>query len=157
MLRPVWYQLSLFPGLVPRHYAPVSKSERDERTGPQWIRAVISYLEFSSGDAWRRLSDPLRRFSPERQWYLGGLRTMNGIQSPIPQPRPHLVTPKIEPGPEAIAIAKLCLEPRLALADELLLLRPELTDRRLLSHLPRPKLARMVLSARQAGRLERAS
>ena len=71
MLFPAWRQLSLWPDLAlpPRPRADsssMSDEERDRRTPGQWLRAVRAYLDFMTGDAWRRTSD---RFNPERVWY----------------------------------------------------------------------------------------
>ena len=72
----------------------MSDRERDRRTGGQWLRAVKAYLEFGAGSAWRRLSDPEQRDSPERNWYLGGIRTMNGIPA-VPNPGPWTLNPAL--------------------------------------------------------------
>lgn len=76
MLRPVWLQLRLFPfdessiaALAwASGYSGVSDLERDGRTGREWINAIRDYLRFRSGDAWRRLSDPVHRIGHRREW-----------------------------------------------------------------------------------------
>ena len=60
-------------------------SDRDERSGSQWLRAISAYLEYRTGDAWRRLSDPSQRWDPERLWYLNGIRAIHSIGcGPLP-------------------------------------------------------------------------
>lgn len=54
----------------------IEQSERDARTGDQWILAVIAYLEWRSGSAWRKLHVPAQRWSPVRWEYLDAMRIM---------------------------------------------------------------------------------
>jgi len=155
VLRPVWLQLPLFPfhqsAIVVRAwssgYSGVSDSERDGRTGRQWLLAVRSYLEFCCGDAWRRPSDPSHRHSPERWWYLNGIRTLNGVQSASQVPCIHIVHRPDPADPRAIALAA---RSRAWLVDELLRCNPLLTDRKLLSGLQRGKLAMMLIACDRA-------
>jgi hypothetical protein len=91
-LRLVAYQLPLFPirTLSHRHlfcpcspadYGPVYENERDKRSGQQWLKAVLGYLEFQTGDRWRRLTDPGQRWHPNRLWYLNGIGTIHDVMA----------------------------------------------------------------------------
>lgn len=156
MLHLVWRQsirFSVHESAISRQslraeHSAMSDTERDKRTGGQWLRAITSYCEFRAGDAWRRLSDPNQRNAPERLWYLGGIRTLNGIKVSAPlEPRPQLVADSSASDREADRLAS---RSRTSLVDELMLLDTSLSDRRLLSHFTCLKLARMVVSARAA-------
>jgi hypothetical protein len=153
MLRAVYLQLNLFAFPESAIATPpwaagcsgVSDAERESRTGLQWIKAIHAYLEFRCGDGWRRLSDPAQRYNPERDWYLNGIRTLNGIRSfPAPTPYIHIVPC---PTPDELRIAALAEQPRAWLVDNLLNLNPALTDRKLLMGLHRRKLACLVIAA----------
>jgi hypothetical protein len=96
----VAYQLELFSrralsacNLFTRCASPnddrVNDNERDKRTGSQWLKAVLAYLEFRTGDSWRRLSDPAQRWSPDRIWYLNGIGAIYDVMHgrvPVPDP-----------------------------------------------------------------------
>lgn len=152
MLRPVWHQLRLFShcpeaiqslGFLPWGNS-VLDSQREMRSALQWRKAVVAYLEFMTDDAWRGASD---RDDPLRLWYLGGIRTMNGISSGKPklaQPRLYLL-PKLTI--EQSQVASLTEWPRALIVDQLMYLNPLLTDRKLLLRLGRAKLARLVYEA----------
>ena len=58
----------------------MTDASRDSRTGNQWLHSVIAYLEFRTGDRWRRLSDPVHRWDPERWAYLDAIRLINGLR-----------------------------------------------------------------------------
>jgi hypothetical protein len=118
-------------------------SERDRRSGSQWLRSIKGYLEWRAGLAWRRGED---RNSPERWQYLDALRLLNGIGRPVPAVPPICVmTPKTV---QDIRLASLASWPVARLVDQLMQLSPTLTDRRILTHLSRLKLARMLMDAR---------
>lgn len=151
MLSPVWLQIALFPELVesaPINPHPtghiVSDDERDRRTSGQWLRAVRAYLEFGSGDAWRRGSD---RNNPARIWYVNGIRCLNSIGCENSFPR-LAVQPSHKTALE-IRVAALAARPASRLVDELMKLRPELTMRKTLMHFTRLKLAGLVIEARR--------
>lgn len=125
---------------------------RDQRTGGQWLRSVLAYLQFCTGDSWRHTTDQDSRFSPERLWYLDGIRTINGIGTTTP--RPFLVPKQSRDEIEAAAISK---SPRAEIVDSILKACPTLTDRKILMHLSRRKLAAMLVSARKRRRIERSA
>lgn len=148
-LFPVWIQSDLFPYCaVERQFADgrvMEDAERDRRTGYEWTAEIKSYLEFMLGKARRRNHN---RWDPERLWYLAGLQTLEGLDHleeklTLPQIR---ITPRTI---QDIRIASLASWPCARLVDELMRLRPEMTDRKLLIHLSRVKLARMLFDARQ--------
>lgn len=127
---------------------------QEERTGAQVLRSVLAYLAWRAGSPWRRLSDPKQRNANERWEYLEAARLVRSVYygAYIPgQPaklEPALPDPRYpEPSPEELELAE---KPRPWLVNELLQANHALTDRRLLSRLGRPKLARMLLAARTA-------
>jgi hypothetical protein len=120
-------------------------SQVDGRTARQWLQSAITYCNWRAGDSWRRLSDPEQRNSPERDWYLSGSRTLlEALNSPERQGI-HIALPVLnsERVPDDIEKAH-ALRTRAELVRELMALDSKLTDARLLSHLPRPKLAHML-------------
>ncbi len=56
-----------------------SDEERDKRSSSQWLKAILGYLEFGTGDRWRRLSDHRQRWHPNRLWYLNGIGTIQDL------------------------------------------------------------------------------
>jgi hypothetical protein len=119
---------------------------RDRRTGGQWLRSVRAYLEFRSGDSWRRGED---RNAPERWYYIDGLRTLNGIgqEQRYALPLCIRITPQTT---RDIQLSTLASHPAKKLVDELMSLNPALTNRHILMHLARLKLARMLVDLRAA-------
>jgi hypothetical protein len=146
-MHPVWFQLALFDSEVPvrplSDERTMSDEERDGRTPGQWLRSVRAYLEFMSGDAWRRSSE---RNNPERLWYIGGIRCLNSIGCENSFPR-LAVQPSHKTALE-IRTAALAARPASRLVDELMKLRPELTRRKTLMYFTRLKLAGLVIEAR---------
>lgn len=94
-------QLDLFPHvpqvrIEPRR--PMTDEERDRRSAGQWLRSVRAYLEFRTGDSWRRLSDPEQRWHPDRIYYLDAIRVLNGhlgFPDFLPEPTPKLLPKKL--------------------------------------------------------------
>lgn len=155
MLRLVWYQLQLFPtGPEFADVHAMDDAERDRRSGSQWLRSILSYLEFRSGDMWRRMSDPAQRQHPERLWYLNGIRQISSlIACSPPSPKLQLLTRQTD----YQRIPALAGRSRAWLVDELMKLDSRLSDRRLCLSLSRHKLARMLADAQDdcAAGLER--
>jgi hypothetical protein len=120
----------------------MTDAERDRRSGLQWLRSILSYLEFSSGQAWRRLSDPEQRWHPERLWYLDGIRA---VQTLLASPTP---TQTFEKKTDDVRIGRLVAMGRGWLATELWRANPSLTDLRILLRLRPAKLARILIEAR---------
>lgn len=114
--------------------------ERDRRTGPQWLRSTLAYLEFRAGSSWRR-----DRWQPERLYYLDGIRAIHSLLIAT-SPLPFLC----ELNPDELRAERLCVYGRAELVRRLLLIRADLTDRRLLSRFGRLKLARMIVAAENA-------
>lgn len=117
--------------------------QRDGRTPDQVLRSVLAYLQWRAGDCWRNTSYKDHRQSTDRWDYLSAWHLVQSVR--FLSERPELVpalssTPR--PDPE---IAKLAMQPRAVLVDELMQLDPTLTSRRMLSHLAKPKLAAMLL------------
>jgi hypothetical protein len=142
-----------------RRYSTMSDQERDPRTGGQWIRSVTAYLEFGAGSAWRRLSDPSQRNSPVRNWYLGGIRTINGIPArgrngsetlQIVAKKPQRAP--LPRGPDSPVAKLTAAKSRGWIVDELLRVDSALTDKKLLLRLSHIKLAGMLLDARSRQR-----
>lgn len=153
----VWLQLELFLNdgldrsdlasvLRYAHHAAMQDRERDKRSGAQWLKSVLSYLEYGAGDSWRRLSDPAQRWHPERQWYLSGIRQVRSVLAGIPSVS-ALPTRLLDKKTDELRLVRLRAQTRLWLVNELMRLEPRYTDRALLSRLNRAKLARLVADA----------
>ena len=130
-------------------------SQKEKRDRSQWLRAITAYLNFQSGDAWRRLSDPGQRWDPDRLWYQNGLYcltnfladTTGSIALVTPSPK----TPRtIEEQTDDLRALKLQALPRASLVALLIRADLKLTDRKILMHLSRSKLARMLVAAQNA-------
>jgi hypothetical protein len=158
MLLAVWLQGELFPDLAAGTQNAVPRcmddSERDQRTGLQWLKVVNSYLEFMSGNAWRR--GLTERNSPERWYYLDAIRWLNGIgrDEALPFQRTISITPRTA---QDIRISSLASWPVAKLVNELMRLNPCLTNRKILSHFTKVKLAQMLVEARAASRHARST
>ena len=59
----------------------------DGRTGIQWVRSILSYLDWRTGSSWRPLS---HRWHPDRWYYLDGYRLVLEAWN-----TPELATPEI--------------------------------------------------------------
>ena len=125
---------------------PVARS-RSQRTPDQWLRSVIAYLAWRSGDSWLPLSFPDIRNDQERWDYLSAIRLVESIRYTNP------AKPTLVPKPTTDRSAVLCNQPRAWLVSELLRADRTLTDSKILSHLPRPKLARMLMERSPAASL----
>lgn len=131
---------------------PSDERERDLRTGRQWLLAIQSYCKFRAGLAWRRSHD---RFNPNRVWYTNGIRCVQDvISAPEPERQPFLPTLDCTPcftdyERELGALSRGVLVDRLMASSSLF------TDRRLLSYLPKMKLARMLARAEESVPAER--
>ena len=149
-LRTRWNRSLTFPDPSPAaQYAylhHMEDAERDRRSAGQWLRSIKAYLEFTAGTAWRRSAD---RFNPEYRCYIDAIRALNGLDLNLPvSPFPSRIT--ITPRTvESVHIAALAARPRAELVEELMILNPALTDRRILLHLQSSKLVQMLLDARQ--------
>jgi hypothetical protein len=125
----------------------MSDEERDRRTGRQWVASVKAYLSFCAGDSWRRSRD-LR--NPDSAPFVDAIRILNGIERSSFDPtfdRPIEEPLTIQ---EALTDSMVSLYerlPRPCLVRRLQTARPLLTDTKLLSHLSRAKLARMLIEA----------
>ena len=145
MLRSLW--LRLHPPITDTAPPPVRRyslnnDERDKRTGSQWLRSTLSYLEFRAGLGWRSMSD---RWNQDRLDYLAAIcQVQDVMNAPLP-----CVDETHAAELENSGVKEQPGRSRLSMADELLRLDPSLTDKKILLHLPRPKLARMVADARE--------
>lgn len=155
MLQAVWIQRDF--DFIPLHDElpatgePVDDSEKDRRTGRQWIDEAKAYLQFMEGKAERLNHD---RWDPLRWWYLDGVRFLNdwgyGYNAEDELRHPHSKTVRITHRTmHDIRIASLASWPVSKLDDELMRLKPSTyTNRKLISHFTKVKLAEMVLKAR---------
>jgi len=126
---------------------------RSKRNGRQWIQSAIDYCDWRAG-SWRRLSDRAQRENLDRWWYLDAARTLKDVLLGCREAQSlHIALPVLNAAPaitpEAEALAQ---QPRAWLADALLAANPRMTNRKLLLHLGRPKLARLLLEARAAAK-----
>jgi hypothetical protein len=142
-------QLSLFPGWRIDSRRPRLRSMGTviNRAPDQILRSVIAYCLWRAGESWRNPSSPDNRRNEDRLSYLEAIRVINRVRyEPAHLPEPVPAAAAAKPSPKEVALAA---RPRLQLAAELIAADPSLTDRRLLSHLPKHKLAAM-LAARRA-------
>jgi hypothetical protein len=58
----------------------MTDASRDSRSANQWLRSIVAYLEFRTGDRWRRLSDPRDRWDQTRVDYVDAIRLINGLR-----------------------------------------------------------------------------
>ncbi|MGA9071553.1 MAG: hypothetical protein WB424_14915 [Terracidiphilus sp.] len=145
MLFPVWLQLDLFEHSRPPVDAPdMDDDERDRRSCSQWRRSISDYLIYRAGLNWRHESD---RNNPVRQYYLNGLRALDNSLHLVPPRQQLRFTQKTI---QDIRLGSLASWPVKRLVDELLVTDSTLTDRRLLSHLSKIKLAQMLMDRRAA-------
>lgn len=76
-------QPSLFSSLEAPYLqslSDVAESERRDRTGDQWILAVVGYLEYRAGSSWRKLHISTQRQSPVRWHYLLAIRLLLDVR-----------------------------------------------------------------------------
>jgi hypothetical protein len=76
---------------------PYQPDGREKRTGSQWLKAILAYLEYGAGDGWRRLTDPAQRWHPNRVWYLNGIGTIFDLMAgrvPEKEPLPRKKQPQ---------------------------------------------------------------
>jgi hypothetical protein len=131
---------------------PNDERERDLRNGRQWLFSIRAYCKFRAGLAWRRSSD---RFNPNRLWYMNGIRCVQDVLY-APDKSPQLVLPCIDGVNCSTEFERgLAAQSRPILVNRLMAASPLFTDRRLLSHLPKMKLARMLARAIETAQPER--
>ena len=124
----------------------MSQPDRDRRTGLQWLDSAIAYCEWRSGRCWRKRWIPEQHLALERDDYVLAIRLLTHLRySPESTASPDPV-----PSPENPRIAELAAATRAWLVDRLMQLDPQLTDRNLLLHFRREKLAAMLLSREPA-------
>ena len=143
-LRVAACQLSLFPW---RPESDLKSVERhDSRTPDQLIRSVIAYLEWRAGESWRNLTFRADRNDQDRWDYLDAVRLVAKMRYAEPR-RPQLVLPgpvTAFRSPNTKQVRELACRPRACLVDRLMRADPSLTDRKILMHLGRLKLAGML-------------
>lgn len=167
------FQLS-FPGMGSLSVPPLVGSGDEEnakakRDGRQWLLSIRAYLEQRAGLGWRKLHRAGERWNPIFLDYEQAARTITDILStrlnlnPAESASDAAVQADLDivrgaPIPLSLAEKTLTEKPRAALVDELMR-DPLYTSRRLLDHLPKRKLARMVTQSRERraadGELER--
>lgn len=132
--------------------------ERDKRTGLEWLKSVRDYCIWRSGAPWRKLLKPDQRWNSERWDYLEAYRLITDIMStggqvnPVNSARDAAAQAELDirrgaPIPLTPEETSLLNQPRPALVKALMR-DPLYTDARLLSHLPKRKLARMLAQSR---------
>ena len=126
----------------------------DDRTGTQWIKAAIAYCNYRAGDGWRDLTDQTQRNDEKRWYYIEGARALTSLlldpvtpKRPVPALAP-LGETLASPSPFQLELARRFN--RAELVARLMAADPSLTDRRLLSHFTKLKLAGMVIQAEQS-------
>ena len=157
------FQLSL-PGMGSLSVPPLTGLGEEERAkakrdGRQWLLSIRAYLEQRAGLGWRKLHLAGERWNPIFLDYEQAARTITGILStglestPVQSARDAAAQADLDivrgaPLPLTLAEKQLSERPRAALVDELMR-DPLYTERRLLEHLPKNKLARMVTQSRE--------
>lgn len=123
-------------------------AEYTGRTGAQWIRSIIAYLEFRAGEPWRNRNNSCHRLSPDRLEYLEALRLISGLLSPAGIPEKFVANGR---KPPVIVRSLPQVEPRsrLDLVNQLMQANPALTNRKILLALSKAKLARMLDAAKE--------
>ena len=134
----------------------------DGRNGRQWLQAVIGYCKWRAGEDWRQLWDSKQRWADERWYYLNGARACMAVMylPDVPEAHKglHLADPVL-PSPSVPApvpaeqfgnYQTYQTHSREWIVDRLMGLRPELTDKKLMLRIPRPKLARLLCEAEAA-------
>ena len=160
-LQVVPFQLLLFPGSRAHnwHPSPLGCAVREKRTGVQWVKSVIGYLEWRAGESWRRLSDPEQRFDPERWDYLAAARAVHqAFYRDEQESRLHFALPVLNPAPAPLpGELELAELPRKTLVAALMRENSRLSNEKILKSLKRRKLARMLseLRAKAAAEPER--
>lgn len=109
------------------------------------LRNAISYCDYQAG----RTRGRAPRWNPDADWYISGLRLLRAALAGDLEPsRLQIALPVLHPSPSpTIQEKELAEQPRLWLVSELLKADSRYTDKKLLSHLPRPKLAHMLAEA----------
>ena len=126
---------------LPKRFIPY---EIDGRSGDQWNRSIIAYLEHRAGIPWRNLSRPEHRNAPEYLSYVEAIRLVTRVRY-----APERVQVEAAPATDT-RLAVLVRTPRRDLVDALMGIEPKFTDKRLLSHFTKAKLAGMLISRRDA-------
>jgi hypothetical protein len=135
------YQLSLFEWREWRAVfdaAAMGPARPAERTPGQLLKSAEAYCVWRAGLSWRPSSD---RWDLDRVAYLEAAGILRDVV--FRETGPQLALPSLVVPPTPLEI-RLAARPRACLIDDLLRADPSLTDRKLLSHLPRKKLARML-------------
>lgn len=158
------YQLPL-PGLDARPLARMDylalDTDRDCRDGRQWLKAIRGYLYWRAGEDWRRIGST-DRWNTARWEYLDAAKLITDIMlsrrllSPEKSAQAEidanaqadLDIMRGAPLPLTLNESQLTNKNRASLVSELMN-DPLYTDSRLLAHLPKRKLARMVMQSRE--------
>lgn len=151
MLHIVPLQLRLFPDS--RHLQESESMHRGpsprHRSPDEILRSVAAYLEWRAGISWRA------RFDAERGDYLDALRIVSQVRY-LPAGLALAAAPLHKPERVPAEVDRLCGWDRSELVAELMAVDPLLTNRKLLSHLSKKKLATMLVDRwTAAARLER--
>lgn len=127
-----------------------AKTMDDGRSGRQWLESAIAYCHWRSGNAWRRLSTSAERWAPERGAYLDAERLLTDVLREPDEPNIiHALLPDLRAAAPVLAgEVEYRSWRRDVLARALIQENPSYSDFKLLSHLPRPKLARMLAETR---------
>jgi hypothetical protein len=131
----------------------VESGLRNRRTCEQWLRSIAEYCLWRAGESWRSLRLPEHRNDPERWDYLDAARLIEDCRhAPIRRIEP--VLPALDSSLKiSAAQSKLAVHPRSWLVARLMEADSGFTDRRILSHLSRIKLAGMLAAMRQSRRV----
>lgn len=127
--------------------ATVPNTEVDGRTSREWLDRIVAYCDYQITALPKR-----DRWHPLRLHYNGIVHAVNSVRYyDEDRARLHMALPELNPAP-ALLPHELDYQTwrRDSLAMALVQENPNLTDYKLLSHLPKNKLARMLAETRQA-------
>jgi len=129
---------------------PFQQDQVDGRSGRQWLNSAMAYCDWRSGDSWRRSSDRASRHSADRWDWIDAVRllktTLNSSREPMGiHPALPVLNPAPTPTADELVYAKW---KRAEIVNALLEENPLLTDRKILMHLSKPKLAGMLANTR---------
>jgi hypothetical protein len=133
------------------HTLDTAQPVRD-RSAKDIIQSAMEYCQWRASHGRRGLLSAAQRFDPDRVWYLNGFATLRDHLYKPEEPKGlHVALPVLHPAPSIDPrAAKLCDKPRAWLVEELLSANPKLSNRKLLLHLGKLKLATMLVDAMDA-------
>lgn len=137
--------MAMYAGF-PVHRPDFEDTPRENRTPLQWIKSVLSYLEWRAYSCSKPGLAPFRQPLEQRN-YIAAIRIVaRALYAPEPLAEPiEAHAPPVNP-----RLAKLAALPRPELVARIQALDPALTDGRILGRLQRSKIAAMILQLEES-------